>query len=318
MAMPRPSPETSLHEEAADWAITLQYGVPSDAERAEFARWLAQGPQQQAAWDRAQNLFRSLDGFPQGTAASALRQPARTPDRRRVLGLMAAATVASAATAAGWHHQPWQKWTADAATGVGEQKTLALPDATQLVLNTDSAVDIAFHGAQRRVDLVMGEILVTARSEPRPFLVGTPLGEVRSQGARFSLRRMKDDLVRVSVFRESVEIRPANGTAQRLHAGESADFDCDGVHMAMPVDDSDTVWEKGMLLAQDRRLVDVLAEMSRYRSGVLRCDPEVADIRVSGAISLVDTDSGLDLLARTLPVRVQRRTPWWVTVTARG
>lgn len=73
-----------------------------------------------------------------------------------------------------------------------------------------------------------------------------------------------------------------------------------------------------MLLAQDMPLAEVLAEMARHRDGLLRCDPRVAAIRVSGAISLSDTDGGLDLLAQTLPVRIQRRTAWWVVVGPRG
>ena len=38
-----------------------------------------------------------------------------------------------------------------------------------------------------------------------------------------------------------------------------------------------------MLLAQDMRLAELVGELGRYRPGVLRCHPGIADLRVSGA-----------------------------------
>lgn len=73
-----------------------------------------------------------------------------------------------------------------------------------------------------------------------------------------------------------------------------------------------------MLLARDMRLGDVIAELSRYRPGVLRCDPAVAELRVTGAISLKDTDAALRLLSNNLPVHIELRTPYLVTVAPRG
>jgi transmembrane sensor len=90
------------------------------------------------------------------------------------------------------------------------------------------------------------------------------------------------------------------------------------ISQPVPVDGSAALWEQGMLLAKNMRLGDVIAELARQRPGVLQCDPAVADLRVSGAISLDDTDAGLELLAGTLPVRIERRTRYWVTVRPRS
>lgn len=323
-------PAAELLEQAADWALSMRYGDPDAAERAAFRDWLAQGPGHAEAWARAQAVFQSFERLPPGLGRqvlgqtvlgqTGLGQTGPLPDRRRALGVMAGLAATGAAGALAWQ-QPWDKWRADVATAVGERRALALPDASELVLNTDSAADIAFTEAERRIRLRAGEILITTSPDPapiaRPLLVGTDFGDVRALGTRFSLRRF-EDRVRVSVFRDAVEIRPVRGPARRLGAGAQAEFSAEGIRPARPVDDSAAIWEQGMLLAQDMPLAEVLAEMARYRHGVLRCDPRVAAIRVSGAISLADTDGGLDLLAQTLPVRVQRRTPWWVVVTPRG
>ena len=316
-------PLSEVLEQAADWALALRYGNPDAAERAAFHDWLAHSPDHAAAWQQAQAVFQCFERLPPGVGRRVLDQtgrlPDRQPDRRRALGLIGGLAVAGAGALA-WQ-QPWDRWRADVATAVGERRALALPDASALVLNTDSAADIAFTATERRIRLRGGEILLTTSPDPapvaRPLMVGTDFGDVRALGTRFSLRRL-EDRVRVSVFRDAVEIRPSRGASQRLDAGAQADFAADGVRPARRVDDSAAIWEQGMMLAQDMPLAEVLAEMARHRHGVLRCDPRVAAIRVSGAISLADTDGGLELLAQTLPVRIQRRTPWWVVVVPRG
>ncbi|MNX84677.1 fec operon regulator FecR [compost metagenome] len=76
-------------------------------------------------------------------------------------------------------------------------------------------------------------------------------------------------------------------------------------------------WDKGMLLANNMRLDELLGELSRYRSGVLRCHPDVAALRVSGAFSLRDTDASLRLLSDTLPLNISRMTRYWLSVEPR-
>ncbi|HNR11604.1 MAG TPA: hypothetical protein PKN72_10460 [Nitrosomonas europaea] len=80
---------------------------------------------------------------------------------------------------------------------------------------------------------------------------------------------------------------------------------------------SATAWTRGLLVAERMRLEDFLAELGRYRSGVLRCDPAVRDLIVSGVYSLDDTDQSLRLLAQALPVQVQTVTRWWTIVGPR-
>ena len=55
------------------------------------------------------------------------------------------------------------------------------------------------------------------------------------------------------------------------------------------------------------RLDAFAAELGRYRPGLLRCDPAVAPLRVSGAFQLHDTDAVLAALPATLPVSVRYR-----------
>jgi len=64
--------------------------------------------------------------------------------------------------------------------------------------------------------------------------------------------------------------------------------------------------------------MDVVSALRPYRKGVIRLEPVIAQLRVSGAFPLDDTDHALTALAASLPIAVTRVTPYWVTISARG
>lgn len=323
MSTPPPRlPDDAALREAADWAIAFQYGTPSEAERQAFELWRRQSPVHEAAWARAQAVFGAFGQVAGGVGKAALDTLARDKGRRRSLRRLAVLLLAVPAGGLAWRQLPWHVWRADVATATGQRRTLTLPDGSQLALNTASAVDIAFDATVRRLRLVAGEVLVTTHADPapvfRPFVVDTPQGTVQALGTRFSVRRLDDETVRVAVFEHAVAIHPPGGGAPvRLQAGQQTDLGRDGIATSGPVGSSAALWAQGMLLAQDMPLAAVVAELGRHRSGVLRCDPAVAGLRVSGAMSLDDTDAALAQLAQSLPLRIEYRSRYWVTVTAR-
>jgi transmembrane sensor len=319
------TPDTALLKEAADWVMALRYGGAAERDAEAFERWRRQSPAHGEAWARAEAVMGSFAQLPAGIGKNALgslqQQQQQRAGRRRSLQLLGALLVAAPAGWLAWRQVPWQEWSADIATTTGERRTLQLADGTQLVLNTATAVDIAFTATERRVHLRAGEILVTTgHADPspthRPFTVQTAQGSVQALGTRFSVRQLDgaQGASRVAVFEHAVQVHAYSGATRTLRAGEQADFTATAVQPAVPVDASAALWEQGMLLARGMRLADVLAEMARHRSGMLRCHPAVADLQVSGAIALGDTDMALALLERSLPVRVERLTKYWVTV----
>ena len=314
--------DPALLKEAADWAMTLRYDQPDASQRRAFERWRQQSSAHEAAWQRAESVFHAFEQVPEPTGKAAIAKLETGYDRRRMLKLLSLVLVAAPVGGLVWHRLPWQSWAADAYTAAGELRTLDLPDGSRLVLNTHSAVNIDFTAQARRIRLVKGEILITTHPDPapvaRPFLVDTAYGVVRALGTRFSVRQLDRQQCHVAVFERAVEIRPLSGAVRTLSAGEQANFDVSGVDAPSPVDDSAAFWERGMLLAKDMRLEEVVAELARYRHGVLRCAPAVANLRVSGAISLADTDAGLALLEKNLPVRIRRLTPYWISVGPGG
>jgi transmembrane sensor len=100
-----------------------------------------------------------------------------------------------------------------------------------------------------------------------------------------------------------------------VHAGEQTQFSREAVETPRPADENADAWVRGQLVADEQRLGDFLAELDRYRRGVLRIDPQIASLRLSGVFPLADTDRILATLPSVLPVRVQWSTRFWVTVT---
>ncbi len=133
------------------------------------------------------------------------------------------------------------------------------------------------------------------------------------QAARFSLRQ-EEGRTRLSVFAGVVDIQLEGFGVTSVPAGQQAAFDRRHVGPLAAARAEHQAWATGVLLADNQRLEDFLAELSRYRHGYLGCDPRIADLRVVGAFPLADTDRVLRALAATLPVRIERHMAWWVSL----
>ena len=260
-----------------------------------------------------------LSGWP---ARRVLEQGADGRQRRRRAVLRALALVPMAGMA-GWlgaRTLPWQGWTAAERTGVGERREIVLADGSSVWLNTATALDVAFDGPLRRLVLYRGEVLVSTGhrdpAEMRPLVVDVPQARLTARGTRFAVRHAAGDRVLLTVFEGAVEACPAAGPggARTLSAGQQAWIHADGVDAPHAARGSDADWTRGMLVADGLRLADFLAELSRYRAGYLGCAPEVAELRIVGAFPLADTDRVLDALQVTLPVKIHKPLPWWVSV----
>jgi transmembrane sensor len=300
--------DRALLDAAADWVIRLRYEAPDADTREAFVRWLAQSDGHAQAWARAQRVLDHFDRVPAGIGSDVLRSRGRRSVVRALItgGLL---------LPAGWLvSRQAPVWTADLRTATGERRDWTLDDGTRVVLNTGSAVELRYTATERRLVLLAGELLLTTGKDAvRPLLVQTPQGEVQALGTRFSVR-LSERASQVAVFEHAVEIRPRHGQSLRLDAGQGARFTEAGTDTPLPANADAIAWEHGMLVVRNERLTDVLAELDRYRPGVLRCDAEVADLRLSGALSVSDTDAALRVLAARLPVKVRRISAYWVTV----
>lgn len=317
-------------QRALEWQVTFWSGEVTAHERRAFDRWLAQDAEHARAWDQVQRTggrVESLTGPATGEALRAADRAHRAAGRRhwlQGLGLFAAVGVTTYAVRG---TPPVPSMLADHRTGRGERRDLLLPDGTRIVLNADSAIDLRFTAQARDVLLRAGEAFIATAPDPRaapglgprPFSVHTRQGTVRAIGTRFTVRQ-SEGLSMTSVEEGAVQVMPAAaGVASvRLEAGQRVWFSEEAVETPAAALPGDGAWARGVMVAERMRLQDVLVELGRYRSGLLRCDPAVRDLIVSGVYPLDDTDLALSTLAQALPVRIDRVTPYWVTVRARA
>lgn len=206
---------------------------------------------------------------------------------------------------------------ADYRNAKGEVRQQHLDDGTLLTLNTDSAIDVRFDTHQRLIHLWYGEIAMTTGkdSQQRPFRVQTNAGTLTALGTRFTVHQ-QDSSTLLDVHEHAVEVVLAGnpGQKKRVQQGQSLRFNASAFEEIQPLDDETDSWVQGVLSFSDKPLGEVIATLARYRRGVLRCDPAVAGLRLSGTFPLNNTDAILTVIAQTLPVRIQSVTRYWIQI----
>jgi transmembrane sensor len=318
-----PGIDPAIVQRAAEWMARLWSGEVSDEDKAACAAWRAASATHERAWQGLQVFEHKLASVPADLARYALRKPAPSASmaRRRALQLLGLGVTVGGLGYTVHGTQAWTLVASDHRTGTGEIRSLTLPDGSQVVLASASAVALSYTGHERLIVLLAGEILVNSAPDnapvPRPLRVRDRQGTVQALGTRFTVRQ-GDDTSHVAVLEGAVEVRPARAgdTAMRLQAGQGASFTADAVQAAAPVPESAAAWSRGLLVADAMPLDAFVAELSRYRPGLLRCDPAAASLRVTGVFSLRDTDRALHNLTLALPVAITYRTRYWVTVRA--
>ncbi|MGO3207922.1 MAG: FecR domain-containing protein [Halomonas sp.] len=304
---------------AAHWYARLCSEEAGPADEQALQQWLDSDPIHQWAWQRVDQLQVRLGRVPNHLALNTLERAEQhfSMSRRSVLKGLALMLGTGTLGVAAYRHAPVELWFADHHTATGATKQLTLADGSRLILNTASAVDIRFNANERLVILRAGEVMVTTASDsaanPRPFIVQTPQGRVRAQGTRFAVRMLEAE-TQVAVFEHSVEVTTRSGAQNQCLAGQQLTFTVDTASLPTELSPADDAWTRQMLVVQNMPLDAFLAELSRYRTGVLRCAPSVANYRITGAFRVDDTDQALHALSKSFPVSVNFRTRYWVTV----
>jgi transmembrane sensor len=307
-------------EQAAEWLVRLQDGASTE-DYAACEEWRASDPQHALAWERAERLLDKLGTLPPELAMPVLNRAhdGHRAGRRAAVARIVALMLAVPVACGGWRYAQSQEWTADIRTAVGERRTVTLADGTTVTLNTASAIDVRFTANERLIVLRSGEILVRSGHalNAGPLRVRTPEGVMEPLGTVFNVRRYECS-TSLAVLEGTVRITPADAAAQIINAGDQTRFNQQRISPLRIVDPALSAWTRGMLLADQMRLDELVAELSRYRNGLVRVDPSVAALRVSGAFPIGDSERTLDMLVSTYPVdAVQRLRGYWITLIPR-
>lgn len=313
--MQRPFSE-AVAEAAASWFVQLNTESVTPQQIAAWEQWRTESPENERAWQRTQELMCKFSALDKEAGMAVLGRP-RSVARRQAIKNLALLLMIGATSAATIRKQPWQAWTADYHTAVGELRQIFLDDGTRLVLDTDTALDVRFDTGQRLLLLHSGAVMIETGHRPvdaqRPFRVTTRHGLATALGTRFTVRADSEQS-RVEVFDGAVELRLHNygSTALRLESGQGAALQNSAMTEAEAVAPGRDGWASGVFQVEAMRLEDFITELSRYRTGRLGCAPAVADLRITGSFPLRDTEAALQAVVASLPVRIKAFTRYWV------
>ncbi|MFJ1301378.1 DUF4880 domain-containing protein [Pseudomonadota bacterium AL_CKDN230030165-1A_HGKHYDSX7] len=316
------SPDAAVVRQAITWWARLQSGEADEGLRAACTRWIDADPAHRAAWQRVDRVAQGVSRVPSGLAHAALDRPSRSvqPQRRAVLRALAAGVVVAGAGGLAYRHTPWQRLIADYSTATGETRDVALAEGLTLTLAGDTAIRTTLQEARRGISLLRGEMLVRAAhlAVLQPVLdVDTGFGVVSAEEARFCVRRM-DSGCRIDVYEGIVALqRDAMPGTLLLRAGESLIVGGDGAARAGVADPDATAWTQGVVVAQAWPLARLVQRLADNRVGLIRVDERVASLPISGVFPLYDAERALAAVARTLPIAVQRRSRYWLSVGPR-
>jgi len=288
--------------EAAAWVSRREGGAPiAPAEEAAFQRWLEADPRNAREYAIVAALF-ARSGEPVGEA--------HRPRRFRAVGIAAAAAAALVLVSL-------VLWTLSASfegdyrTRVGELREIPLPDGSVLTLDTDSAARVRFRREERLVILEAGRALfAVAEAHGRPFVVRTPVGEVRVTGTVFEVAYL-DRATRVAVGEGEVRLKPGTEAAGAtpLRGGEQVLLADDGTVGAVEAVDTESFasWQAGRLIFRDRPLGEVAREVGRYlNEDVHVATAELRKRPISGVFETERIDAFFAAVRQMLPVRVRR------------
>lgn len=304
----------TLLKEAADWLVRLDAGALSDSEQQALNRWCQASPEHTKIWQAACQLNQQLAAVPGALARPVLGR--QRVDRRAVLKSIAAVSVLGPAAWTLSRSSTWQPWLAEHRTFAGGRRVLTLDDTSELTLNTDTAFDVLFDQHQRIIRLHQGEVFVRTGDDParRPFYVHTAQGGIQALGTEFAVRCLPD-ITQVSVVKSAVRVAPMSGiTPILLEQGQQCRFSASAIESIQNIKPDSLAWRHGEIIVENVRLGTFIAELARYRPGILHCTPEVASLHVSGVFQTANTEQALEVLEQVLDLKITRYTDYWVSV----
>lgn len=313
------SRSAAIENEAAYWYARLNSGDASDADWEKFDAWRAADKAHTVAYAEISLIWEDV-GELEGAASTKIASPVQSKSQleqilsnayssieaafRNPFGKFAAFSGSAAALLAimwlgalygGAFDRRYE-------TAIGAKQTIAANDGSQIELNTNSRLRMAFRMRSRRIILEKGQAYFdVATHENRPFIVSANNTSVTVAGTRFDVDISKQDKISVSVAEGLVKIalnahdkkRRTTSNAPEVAVGGGKRFEgniSDNSHELRDADIENLLaWRKNQLIFHNASFSDAIAELSRYTPIRLSVrDQALADKTFSGVIQLGD------------------------------
>lgn len=293
--------DSDLDQEALRWVVRLTSGETTSQDHEAFRRWRDSNETNRAALARARRLWQQLGQ----TLPAVERHTRRRVWRHRWTSRLMIA--ASLVLAVGLSDRYLSDWRYDQVTAFGEQRTLALPDGSNLTMSGDTALDIAFDNKERRIRIARGKVLLSVRhNAAAPFLVEAGAALYRDVGTVFGVSR-DGDTSRLVVEQGLVDAA-AGRDVVRLSAGQAVTI-TGGIlgQVAAANHYADLGWARGRFEFSNMRLDDIIKAITPHYSGrILLLSDRSRALRLSASIETSHIDDWLDALSRTRDLGVHQ------------
>jgi transmembrane sensor len=337
----RPSHLSNIHEIAASYVLREQSGQSGVEDQRRLADWLQGDEERLKAYEAAKQVCIAITQNTAHPEIMAMRSAALSsrPRQRASRYLLIAAGLAATVVGLGFlmlaqspnfawgpAHGALARTAAGSATSFspnsavyltqkGERSSVALPDGSAVVLDTDSAVEVAYTNIERGVRLLHGQALFeVAKHKPLPFRVHAGSRIITAVGTRFDVRLFGSPdtpTVRVALLQGAVNVtnaNPASLETASMVAGEVLEAR-PSAPMRVEPENTETLtsWESGVLVFNDRPLSEAVEEMNRYTTNpIVLADESSRDLRVSGVFNTGDPEHFAQTIAETFALRLHR------------
>lgn len=292
--------------------MRLQQHPDDPALREAWRAWLAAHAGHGAAWQRVERLQTLLTQVPSAGSAGLRRAPVRR--RRALLGLLVGSAAASSAWWL-WHTEggePLAEWVE---TAPGERRELALAGAGRVLLAPGSRLGWRRTAQGHELELLRGQLQFDSeqRAKTHTLTVRTAEAWVRPLGTRFTVERSPGSARTTVAVQEARVLAAAadNPSGQAVHAGQRLLLGPGGRQQLEQAGPADDAWVRGLVLALDQPLAQLLAQLQNHSGVPLACDPELAGQRVSGSYPIAPVADTLRLLAELHGWQVQAEAGGW-------
>jgi len=341
-------------EQAGVYLARLDAGASSE-ESLEIEMWLAQSPlhreiflEMAAVWDDMSVLSGLSKVFP-------LQE--YQPGRVQASGIRSWAVAASVfllvMVSGAWFLQSDFSGDTDLAaveeegvyqrhaTEIGQQSTVVLPDGSEIILNTNTELELAFFDSSRNIFLKRGQAYFSVTKDPsRPFRVYAGKRMVEAVGTSFTVQRTAPDSVEVVVEEGKVNFLRLSASMEAhtlpinvdsvLHRDENVALVA-GELAAAVTDQTNAVekkliqteeieaklaWTEGMLLFHGDSLEHVLQEVSRYTTTRIEAVDTIREIEVQGYFRAGDIDGLLVAMKRNFSIEAKEVAPGHILLYA--
>ncbi len=300
-------------EQASLWMARLWADDVTEQDKKAFNTWRTAHPDNEFAWQQLENLQKKFASVPNPElSGKVLGRNRREATRRQALlwGGVSVSTLALMMST-----QETKPTGAEYATATGEVRSLSLSDGTELIMNTATRVFVDFNQSERILHLVQGEIMITSGHHLTPFKVITSQGRIVPIGTRYTVRQQAEQ-TQVGVYEGEVAVYPEQSfESTHILSGESIVFNANRTDKKYTNRATDALWLKQKILAQATPLPDFINDLARYRRGVIKVDPSLHHLKLTGVFSTRDTDKTLYNVSQVLPIEIRYRTPLWVSIT---